>query len=338
MRAQETYPLLKLVRMGIMGRAEDFAALTDKEWRAVLSESKRQAVPGIVCEAVSLLDKALMPSAAVRISLLAESDAVQKRSAHVEKVAGHLTAAFSGRGLNPVIQKGPAVACFYPKPLARRSGDVDLYFPGAEFETARRLAENAGVTVNDAPDGSVNYIWNDVTVEHHRSYYDCCASFEDVPVPSAEATMLLLSSHILKHAIGAGIGLKQFCDMAMASRALDGQYDAVSFLGHLRSAGMLRWERMLETFLEEYMGVERRYLPALSAGMKRLDASRLLAIVLEGGNFGHYNPARHLDAPKAKRKKNTFLFFLKRVPFALRVSPREWFHTVGCLVRGNLSH
>lgn len=330
--------LLKLVRMAIWGRAEDFSALTDAEWQAVLGEARRQSVSGLVCEAVSLLDRALMPPAGLRITLLAESDAVQKRSAHVEKVAERLTAAFSGRGLNPVIQKGTSVACFYPKPHARRSGDVDLYFPEAEFEIARKMVENAGVTVNDAPDGSINYIWNDVTVEHHRRYYDCRASFEDVPVPSAEATMLLLGSHILKHAIGVGIGLKQFCDIALACRTLDGQYDAASYLTHLRSAGMMRWERMLETFLEEYMGVERRYLPALSAGMKRLDASRLLAIVLEGGNFGHYNPARHPDAPHQRRKRNTFIFFVKRAPFALSVSPREWFHTVGCLVRGNLSH
>lgn len=338
MRKHVATQLLKFVRMAIWGRAEDSAALTDAEWKAVLDEAKRQSVQGLVCEAVSQLDKALMPPVALRITLLAESDAVQKRSAHVEKVAEQLTAAFSGHGLNPVIQKGTSVACFYPNPHARRSGDVDLYFPEAEFESARKMAENAGVTVNDAPDGSINYIWNDVTVEHHRRYYDCLASFEDVPVPSAEATMLLLSSHILKHAIGVGIGLKQFCDIALACRALDGQYDAASYLTHLRAAGMMRWERMLETFLEEYMGVERRYLPALSAGMKRLDASRLLAIVLEGGNFGHYNPARHLDAPQQRRKRNTFLFFVKRAPFALRVSPREWFHTVGCLVHGNLSH
>ena len=338
MGKQEATQLLKLVRMAIWSRAEDFTALTDAEWQAVLDEARRQSVQGLLCEAVSLLDKTLMPSAGLRITLLAESDAVQKRSAHVEKVAEKLTAAFSGRGLNPVIQKGTSVACFYPKPLARRSGDVDLFFCPDEFDAARKLAEGAGICVTDAPDGSINYIWNDVTVEHHRRYYDCRASFDDVPVPSAEATMLLLSSHILKHAIGAGIGLKQFCDIALACRALDGQYDAASYLTHLRAAGMMRWERMLETFLEEYMGVERRYLPALSAGMKRLDASRLLAIVLEGGNFGHYNPARHLDAPQKRRKRNTFIFFVKRAPFALRVSPREWFHTVGCLVRGNLSH
>lgn len=338
MRTQDSYQLLKLVRMGIRGRAEAFQAMSEPEWQAVLKEARRQTVQGVVCEAVALLDKDLMPSAGLRISLLAESDAIQKRSAHVEKVASELMQMFSGRSLAPVIQKGTTVACYYPKPLSRRSGDVDLYFRPEEFGPARELVEASGIRLNDAPDGSFNYIWNDVTVEHHRRYYDCRAGFDDVAVPSAEATMLLLSSHILKHAIGAGIGLKQFCDIALACEALDGQYDKASFLGHLRKAGMLRWERMLETFLEGYLGVERCHLPALSSGLSRVNAEALLEIVLSGGNFGHFNPARHLDAPQTKRKRNTFRLFLKRAPFALRVAPREWFHTVGELVRGNLSH
>ncbi len=331
-------PLLTLVRMSLWKRTELFGPMSDAQWQEIVSESRRQAVTGLVSRGTGYLDKALMPSPSVRIALLADLDAIEKRSAHVGKTADELISIFAGRGFAPVIQKGPAIASLYPYPLSRRSGDIDLYFSLRDFESARRMVESAGVKVYDAPDGSINYIWKDVTVEHHREFFDSADQFAGVEVPSPEADMLLLSSHILKHAIGSGIGLKQLCDMAVATKALNGKYDRTDLLDRLSGAHLVRWQRMLDTFLLDYLGVEERYLPTLSSGMKRLDPSPLLRIVMEGGNFGHFNPARHLDAAEKVRKRSTFLLFVRRLPFAVMVAPREWTHMVVSLMKGNLSH
>lgn len=331
-------PLLTLVRMSLWERQERFDPMSEAQWRDLLEESRRQAVAGLVCRGTGYLNKVLMPSAATRISLLADLDAIEKRSAHVERTAEELVSMFRGRGFSPVVQKGPAVAAMYVHPLSRRSGDIDLYFGLFEFEAVRSMVECSGVKVNDAPDGSINYIWNDVTVEHHREFFDSSDQFAGVKVPSPEADMLLLSSHILKHAIGSGIGLKQLCDMAVACRALDGKYNRADILEHLSEAHLIRWQRLLDTFLLDYLGVEEQYLPTLSAGMERLDASPLLKIVTEGGNFGHFNPARHIDAADNVRKRSTFLLFVKRFPFAMKVAPREWVRIVTSLLKGNLSH
>lgn len=331
-------PLLALLRMAMWERPEHFDPVSDAQWQDIVEEARRQAVSGLACCGAGYLNKLLLPSAAVRVSFLAEQDALEKRSAHVEKTAVELMSMFRGRGFAPVIQKGPAVAALYPRPLARRSGDIDIYFTLFEFEAARSMVECAGVAVNDAPDGSINYIWNDVTVEHHRVFFDSKAQFEGVDPQSAEATVLLISSHILKHAIGTGIGLKQMCDMAVACKALYGQYDRADLLERLSDAHLLRWERMLETFLMDFLGVEQEFLPALSSGMERIDASPLLKIVAEGGNFGHFNPARHIDAEEKARKRSTLMLFLKRFPFAMNVAPREWMYIVGSLLKGNFSH
>lgn len=331
-------PLLALLRMALHERPEDFDPVSDAQWLEVLAESRRQAVAGLVCSGIRQLDKSLMPSPAVRVSFLAELDAVEKRSAHVEKAAEKLVSMFHEKGFSPVVQKGPAIASLYPHPTQRSSGDIDLYFNVSEFEAARAMVGHAGIPVNDAPDGSINYIWNDVMVEHHRHFFDSPDMFAGVEVPSAEADMLLLSSHILKHSVGSGIGLKQFCDMAVACRTLDGRYDRNGFLARISDAHLIRWQRMLETFLMDYLGVEERFLPALSAGMKRLDAAPLLKIVLSGGNFGHYHPARHADATEKVRKRSTLLLFVRRLPFAMKVAPREWLRLVVSLTKGNLHH
>ena len=331
-------PLLALLRMALWERPEAFDPVSDAQWLEVLAESRRQAVAGLVCSGIGQLDKSLMPSTAVRISFLAELDTIEKRSAYVEKVADRLVAMFRSKGFSPVVQKGPAIARLYPHPMQRSSGDIDLYFNLSEFKAAQSMVESDGIQVNGAPDGSINYIWNNVTVEHHREFFDSPDMFKGVEVPSAEADMLLLSSHILKHAVGSGIGLKQFCDMAVACSALDGRYDLNGFLARLEDAHLVRWQRMLDTFLLDYLGVEERFLPTLSAGMKRMDAAPLLKIVLSGGNFGHYHPARHTDAAEKVRKRSTFMLFVRRFPFAMKVAPREWLRIVSSLTKGNLRH
>lgn len=95
---------------------------------------------------------------------------------------------------------------------------------------------------------------------------------------------------------------------------------------------------MLDTFLLDYLGVEERFLPTLSAGMKRMDAAPLLKIVLSGGDFGHYHHARHTDATEKVRKRSTLLLFVRRFPFAMKVAPREWLRIVSSLTKGNLRH
>lgn len=324
--------------MGLWGVPEDFPLLEVEEWKAVLAESRRQAVLGVVYEGAKSLSNDRMPPQEQSVDLLMESYAIERRSAYVQEVFEALTALFRSKGLSPVVQKGPSVAQYYRNPLSRRSGDIDFYFSPEEFASARKVAEGEGIQVAEEPDGSLCYRWRNVTVEHHGSYYDSRCQFPDVEIPSAEATLLLLSTHILKHAIGAGIGLKQFCDAAVAFKALDVKYDRASLARHLKKAGLLRWQRMLEAFLCKYLGVEPQYLPVSGTYPKAVSPEPLMEIVMEGGDFGHYNPRRSLFVSSARRKRNTLEFFMRRIPFALRTAPREWFHTLWRLVRGNLSH
>ena len=153
----------------------------------------------------------------------------------------------------------------------------------------------------------------------------------------------MLSAHILKHAIGAGVGIRQCCDLTMALQALRGQYDPAALRDLFRRTSTLRWNRLLFSFLADHLGL------ADDSGFpfadERVSSEPLLRIVLEGGNFGHYAEARN-SAIKAgaggdpvatrRRKRNTLGRFLHRLPFSLRYAPRETLATMLSLARGNL--
>ena len=155
-----------------------------------------------------------------------------------------------------------------------------------------------------------------------------------LPEPGTpEATVLMLSAHILKHAIGPGVGIRQLCDLAVAWLALKPELDTSAIRTLFRRTGTYRWNRLLFSFLEENLGLNGSPFEG-----ERVQTGSLKTIILEGGNFGHHAEARKdaLRAGNRRRKLNTLSRFLRRIPFSIRYSPRETFATVWTLIIGNM--
>ena len=330
------------VRLGLWGTGvgDD----TQKEsangeiWLAAASEAVRQGVTGLFCEGLKLLPKSSGVPETLLEKLSGECEKLERRSALVETVCTAHTAYFEKKGMHPVVQKGPAAARLYPKPLLRKSGDIDLYFPQGEFETSLSLARANGAEITLESDGSFCYRFHEVLIEHHPKLYDSASQFEKIAPQSPESHILILSTHILKHALGPGIGLKQICDYAVATRVLLPECDTALLAAELRKAGLWKWIGMLEGFICRYLGLREEELLSVKCGIRIRNPQPLLNIVLQGGEFGHDNPFRTLMASERRRKLNTALFFIRRLPFGLATAPREWRHTVTALLKGNLDH
>ena len=156
-----------------------------------------------------------------------------------------------------------------------------------------------------------------------------------LPVPSPLPNLLSLNAHLLKHIMGHGVGLRQFCDMARAYHALRGSYSPGELEAVYRRTGLLRWSAQLHTFLTEHLGLPRDVLPY--AGTDARTSPRLLHIVLEGGNFGQYGKTR-AKASRAgwERKLHTFLSFWRHRDFSGAYARGEAFWTSIKLITGNL--
>lgn len=325
---------------GPQAGSNDGPSFSEAEWKQAVAEAKRQGVLGIFCEGVRLLRPECMPPSQLRISMLLDCDALEHRSEHVETTSRNLLERFREAGLSPIVQKGPSVAVFYPKPLMRKSGDIDLYFKTEDFTKAKEMAEIIATAsrIESEPDGSICYNYDNVTVEHHSHFFDSKAQFEGVDPDTPEAIILLQITHILKHALGPGIGLKQICDYAVVTRCILPECD-IRILGEcIRRAHLQRWLGRLDAFITTYLGVPQEELLSSQTGISLLSPAPLLDIVLQGGEFGHHNPFRTLMASPRRRKLNTLRFFLQRLPFALSTAPAEWWHTFSALVKGNLTH
>jgi hypothetical protein len=320
----------ELIRAGLHGRRPDIPKdLSLQDWAGLLKLAKMQSVTGLLYRGVSFCGEGYPLPEPVLFRLVAEDDRVERTGARLRQASEDLTLKLSSAGLHPILLKGATIAAYYPVPLQREYGDIDLYLPPEEFDKA---PEMLGVPVTTAPDGSIHYSWQEMDVDQHRRYFDLHIPEQKLPAPGTpEATLLMLSAHAMKHAVGTGVGLRQCIDMAMAYEHLGPELSPERLESVFRASGTYKWNRLLSAFIEEYLD----FHPLFGGAGTRPEP--LLKIVQQGGNFGHHAHGRLEAIGKSalRRKADTTLRFLRRLPFSLKYAAGETLRSVFSLAAGN---
>ena len=352
--------LLTLLRAGLWEREVDDIAvfpLSADEWSALFRLAQQQTVTGIVFRGLQALPEELLPQPALLFRWTAVVDAVERRNRQMNRALASLYAELRSRGLDPVLQKGQGIASLYASPLLRECGDIDLCFEDSRAsELAAACMGRLGAEVRRMPDGSLLYRWHGLVVEHHVRLFDLHNPFLQrdagrlirekggvrtllpdgagtaVTVPAPFLNLLLLDLHILKHALGRGIGLRQLCDMARACSRLHAVVDAAEMESCCRRWGLGRWNPLLHTFLVDCLGLPVGMLPYAKLAPS---AEPLLGIIWRGGNFGLYREGCAPDGQSLwQRKIETARSFGGNLRFAFRYAPKEAFWIFTGLMRG----
>ena len=327
--------LTALVGSGLSGVPADrtlLSGLSAADWEDLYTLAKQHTVTGLLYAGLQLFpDGAGIPEE-ILLRLVARIGKVSNHGKSMRNLTVALTDYFSGKGLHPVVMKGVETAAYYPDPDLRLYGDVDLYFAPEEFDRAAEVAGKRFGPLRKDPDGSLHFKVDNIDIDLHRDYFGLHVSKDKLPaIPSPEAILLMHSAHILHHAIASGIGLRQVADLAAAYQALEGQYDPAALEAAYDKVGFIKWNRLLSSFIRIYFGMTAPVAGDIPTGP-------LERIIFTGGNFGHYAPSREkaLKASPFRRKLDTAGRYLLRLPFSLRMSFRETFHTLADLVKGNL--
>lgn len=348
MTEKELTAFFSLLRAGLWDAADEsgaFPVLSHEEWKGIMALSSMQTVTGLTFLGLNALPEDKMPTLEILAGWTARADAVEKRCGKMDSALGSLCSFMQENGIEPVLLKGQGIAAVYSHPSMRECGDIDLYFCDREkMNQADALVRARGIKVSGESDGSSCYVWDGIVVEHHSRLLDLYSPFvgrylrtlvaddcfrrqrldgsgAEVLLPSPELNLLMLYAHVLKHAVGNGIGLRQICDAAVACAGYAGILDCSRFRDMCSRAGIVRWCGLLHSFMTEYLGLSPDMLPF---GTGRMAPDILLDIVLRGGNFGQYDAAG--AAPRRKgfaRKLHTAMAFLRNSRFSLSVAPGE---------------
>lgn len=340
-------------------------SLSERQWYKIIEEAEKQTVSGVVFSAVTRLPESEMPSVSVLAHWLAMVNREARNYEAMSATLARLLRLLGSHGLHPVVQKGHAIARLYPRPESRSFGDIDLWFPEGERARADRVISALGIKVTATPDNGSRYVMGKTEVEHHSMLIEVHNPFNagflkrlyakyppvetivsagiSVMVPAPMVELLMINIHILKHCLGLGIGLRQFCDYALAWRRFESAeavgvaVDAKEYFEVCRQLGIERWTSILHQFVNRYLpSSDCKYIPVIPGKQNSEAVERIFNLVMEGGNFGHYNPRRHVKNHRnvVQHKLSTMLSFINNRSFVCRLVPQEAFWTFTRLLVG----
>ncbi len=323
-------PSLELLLLILRGEAPPHD-LDEDTWMDLIRTAGHQTVTGLLYKAAEHFPEGVSISERALFALMGEVTRIVNRNLKLGEAEKEVLEMLRAGGLQPLVMKGSRCAARYPSPELRTGGDIDLYIPGPDFQRALEVLRAAGIEGSPKPDSSVDFTLRGCEVELHRRYFDLHVRQSVLPpVGTPEAELLMLSAHILKHACGVGVGLRQIIDFALAYKAYPGDYQRIHDL--FRRCGISRWHALLLSFVKEYID------PSVDVPV-RVDPTPLLQIVARGGNFGHFR-ARRLksmqEQPVFRRKMDTLRRILSNLCFSMRYAPREVFPFLAELFRENL--
>ena len=266
-----------LLRAGLWNHTVDEVScfpLSDLEWKVVWKHAVRQSVRGLIFDGICLLPERCMPDMHLIMVWTAEIDRVERSNRQMNHVLLSIVNLLKEKDVTPLVLKGQGVAQFYEHPLLRECGDIDLYFATQQDEKLLLdwvLSKN--IVIDKGSDGAYAYVLDGIEVEHHTRVFDlysskiqhyltnllyqegftsqliCADAESSICILSPNLNLISLNAHILKHLMGHGIGLRQFCDMARAYHVLRHDYDGKKLKAMYQRCGLLRWSRLFHTML-----------------------------------------------------------------------------------------
>ena len=304
--------LYDILRIAIGQQGSLSVEPTDEQWHEVFRIAVQQTLVGVLFPAVERLSAEQRPPREILLKWYALTEKITQTNKVLNDRAVKTEAFFTKNGFICCILKGQGVATYYPHPLLRTAGDIDIWLSGGHrriHNFARGRVGLHGVTYHH-----IHYpLYNDAEVEVHITpgfLYAPCLNIRlqryfkeqmdmqcfcraklpegegEIMVPDVEFNLLFLLLHMYKHLLGEGIGLRQMMDYYYALQQPIDTAARERVLLRLKEFRMLRFARATMYVMREVFSIDERLMlvaPEEKAGKFLLDE------IMQAGNFGKYD-------------------------------------------------
>lgn len=294
-------------------------SITEEEITPLLAMAEKQAVSGLVIDALFRHD-VRMPQSKV-FECVGLSEQIKKQSGKVSKAVCELNYLLTQHNVQYVVVKGQTVASYYPEPLLRQSGDIDYYCDAENFQKGQEAVANAWNVEpeRDDSDKHIHFDYKGVIYEGHFSLASLYGSKRDaywqnlldgdkatkvningenISTLSPTLHVLYVFLHLYHHLLALGVGLRQFCDLAVMLKNNDNLNESENnrenlnldeLREHLKALGLERAFRAFGSILVDYLGLPEKALGYSLTAKDRRYGKKILDVVMYRGNMGHYN-------------------------------------------------
>ena len=306
--------------------------ISEDEWSKLLIMARKQAVEGLVYDAIIRLPEDLLPPATVMKAWIADVRTLERNHMQHLHALAYIGARMEAEAhMQPIVLKGLPLASTYPHPEHRRSGDIDLFYGSrAQCSAADDIIESWGWPISRNPSHESIYNMGDVVVEHHGLLTLSHVWFrrkrltkwiedqltlpestketiiEGLPVRtlSPELDMVQMVCHIMKHALNEGIGLRHICDLALYTARHHDVWNKSLLRQWLTRFGARRWTELCLCYCTRHLGLDTQLLPwPMKANPKTLEAFH--CEMMKSGNFGLMDE-RNISRPTEGRASQMF--------------------------------
>ena len=216
-----------------------FDGFGQKDWRELIAFAWKHAVGAIAFDGYQklfdgkhqVIDKPLL------LQWFAQTISLEKRNGQQVDILKHFGGRLIGTACDIMLMKGQANALYYPTPLHRSTGDVDIFTFGT-YDLCNRKARELGAKVDESWYKHSQIFYNGEMFENHRYIVhtregkrskllneDMCKLATSQPnklykdtgilLPSPEFNAKFLTYHALTHFLSEGLRLKQVVDWVM---------------------------------------------------------------------------------------------------------------------------
>ena len=290
-------------------------SLTHLEFQSVYELASKQAMLGIIANSLIRNNVSLEKEDVMRVLAVQRRITTTNKAVNTELLS--LCKLLSDNNIESVVVKGQTIGIYYPDPLARTPGDIDFYCDKKNLpKIISAMATTWGIHAEGKPsEQHFEFIHNSIILELHHclmkfaskksqkiwddiflSLKPTYVEIEGCFIPTLEPTLNVLYTflHLYHHLIELGVGLRQFCDVAILLKTYHDTIDKKQFFEWLDTLDFRKAFDIVQLILVNILGMDKNYalspLPSDKESLKAL--SQFMDVVWFGGNFGFHGHNR----------------------------------------------
>lgn len=312
----------------------------ESDWRRLYEVSEKQGITALVFSALS--SSRCMPYEIYRDFFRSSQRTVISNDRLIFETARQVRLLLDS-GIGCAVLKGAAMASYYPSPVIRRSGDIDIYVRDKKFfDKACCILEQNGL-VREKKSYSLHHVAftgeGGIETELHSSLLEpfdderanrLIEEFEkhlsfswlvirdglSLPAISEKDNGVYLCLHLLSHFLGEGISLRQMIDISVLFNHMSDQSEMDFFLRFMSRAGLLRFALTVTGLCQRklFLSPEKNPMRSLDRDYDEKRGKDLFRMIMESGDFGAHGAERMVvpERLSVKAFMDTFLAQVKR--------------------------
>lgn len=336
------FPFLALAKAGLWEEKVVLATYGDVDWQTVYRLAEEQSVVGLVAAGIEKVKDVVVPPA-IALKFASSALRLEQRNTAMNEFVAKLVGKLRSEGIYALLVKGQGIAQCYDRPLWRACGDIDLFLDEPNYQKAKKFLTPLVSSVEEEQVDKLHFSMyiDDWQVELHGTLHSNLgkrldrvldamqdAAFFDgkvrqwmdgetpVFLPAADEDAVFVFSHILQHFFRGGIGLRQICDWCRLLWTYRADINQELLAMRLKEMDAMTEWKAFAALAVNTLGMPADAMPFYSQDRRwARKADKILAFVLETGNFGH-------------NRDNSYY---KTTPYLVRKAISLWRHTKDCL-------